>query len=69
MELLTAISEQTGGKVLPDPEEIFEDYGETASVPTPLWPFFAALALLAYLIDIATRRAPWFWRRFASTPG
>ncbi len=67
-ELLIAVAEQTGGKVLPEPEEIFEDYGESASVPTPLWPFFAALALLAYLLDIAMRRAPWFWRRFASAP-
>ncbi|MCH7823645.1 MAG: VWA domain-containing protein, partial [Acidobacteria bacterium] len=67
-ELLVAVSEQTGGKVLPEPEEIFDDYGESASVPTPLWPFFAALGLLGYLLDIAMRRAPWFWRRFASTP-
>ena len=68
-ELLVAVSEQTGGKVLPEPEEIFDDYGESASVPTPLWPFFATLALLGYLLDIAMRRAPWFWRRFASASG
>ena len=67
-ELLVAVAEQTGGKVLPEPEEIFDDYGESASVPTPLWPFFAALALLAYLLDIGMRRAPWFWKRFASAP-
>ncbi len=64
-ELLLAIAAQTGGKVLPENEEIFDDYGESASVPTPLWPFFAALALLAYLLDLALRRAPWFWKRFA----
>ncbi len=67
-ELLTTIAEQTGGKVLPENEEIFDDHGEFASVPTPLWPFFAGLALIAYLLDIALRRAPWFWRRFASAP-
>jgi len=67
-ELLVALADQTGGKVLPENEEIFDDYGETASVPTPLWPLFAALALIAYLLDIATRRAPWFWKRFASAP-
>ncbi len=67
-ELLVAVSEQTGGKVRPEAEEIFNDYGESASVPTPLWPFFATLALLGYLLDIAMRRAPWFWRRFASAP-
>ena len=65
-ELLLAIAEQTGGKVLPENEEIFDDYGESASVPTPLWPFFATLALVAYLLDLALRRAPWFWKRFAS---
>lgn len=64
-ELLLAIAEQTGGKVLPENEEIFDDYGESASVPTPLWPFFAVLALLAYLLDLALRRAPWFWKRLS----
>lgn len=65
-ELLLAIADQTGGKVAPDNEEIFDDYDESASVPTPLWPVLAALALVGYLFDIALRRAPWFWRRFAS---
>ena len=64
-ELLSAISTQTGGLVLPDIEDIFDDYGESASVPTPLWPWLAGLALLGYLFDIAIRRAPWFWRHFA----
>ena len=64
-ELLSTISTLTGGLVLPDVEDIFDDYGESASVPTPLWPWLAGLALLGYLFDIAIRRAPWFWRRFA----
>jgi len=67
--LLTAISENTGGKLLPDNDEIFADYGESASVPTPLWPVLAGLALIGFLLDIAMRRAPWFWRLFASAPG
>jgi uncharacterized membrane protein len=67
-ELLAAIAEQTGGKLLPQTAEIFQDYGEAASLPTPLWPFLAGLALLGYLLDIAIRRAPWFWRRLASAP-
>ena len=66
--LLNEIGSQTGGGFLPDVEDIFDDYGETASVPTPLWPWLSALALFAFLIDIAVRRAPWFWRRFAGTP-
>ena len=66
LPLLSAIAELTGGKLLPDTEEIFQDYGEYASVPTPLWPLLAALALLGYMLDIALRRVPWFWKRLAS---
>ncbi len=65
-ELLNAIAVQTGGKLLPENEEIFADYGEAALVPTPLWPLLATLGLLFYLLDIGLRRAPWFWKRFAS---
>ena len=64
-ELLSEIAVQTGGKFLPDVAEIFDDYGETASVPTPLWPWLSVLALVSFFLDIAVRRAPWFWRRFA----
>jgi uncharacterized membrane protein len=64
--LLSEISEQTGGSFLPDVEEIFDDYGETASVPTALWPWLSALALIGFMLDIAVRRAPWFWRRFSA---
>ena len=67
--LLNTISENTGGKLLPDNDDIFADYGESASVPTPLWPVLAGLALIGFLLDIAMRRAPWFWRLFASAPG
>jgi secreted protein with Ig-like and vWFA domain len=65
-DLLGEIAAQTGGEFLPDVDQIFDDYGETASVPTPLWPWLAALALISFLMDIAIRRAPWFWRRFAT---
>jgi len=65
VELLDEIAVQTGGRFLPDVGEIFDDYGETASVPTPLWPWLAALALIGFFLDIAIRRAPWFWKRFA----
>ena len=63
--LLGDISEKTGGKIFPDNEDIFEDYGENAFIPTQLWPLLAGLALVLYLLDIAIRRAPWFWRTFA----
>jgi len=65
-ELLGEIATQTGGRFLPDVRDIFNDYGETASVPTPLWPWLSALALIGFLMDIAVRRAPWFWRRFVA---
>ena len=65
VELLDEIAVQTGGGFLPDVGEIFDDYGETASVPTPLWPWLSALALIGFFLDIAIRRAPWFWKRFA----
>ena len=64
-ELLSEIAVQTGGGFLPEVGEIFDDYGETASVPTPLWPWLSALALISFFLDIAVRRAPWFWKRFA----
>jgi uncharacterized membrane protein len=64
-DLLNEIAVQTGGKFLPDVGEIFDDYGETASVPTPLWPWLSLLALFSFFMDIAVRRAPWFWRRFS----
>jgi hypothetical protein len=65
--LLRALSDLTGGKYRPEPEEIFADYGDRTSMPTQLWPYLAALALALYLLDIAVRRAPWFYRRFASS--
>ena len=67
-DLLNEIAMQTGGKFLPDVGEIFDDYGETASVPTPLWPWLSLLALFSFFLDIAVRRAPWFWRRLSAAP-
>ena len=64
-QLLSEIAVQTGGGFLPEVGDIFDDYGETASVPTPLWPWLSALALISFFLDIAVRRAPWFWKRFA----
>ncbi|MEE9264706.1 MAG: hypothetical protein V3V11_09640, partial [Vicinamibacteria bacterium] len=67
VELLRAVSEETGGKLNPDVEEIFADYGETVSRPVDLWPLLAVLALIGYLVDIAIRRAPWIWGRLESS--
>ena len=63
VEKLEAISRETGGKVGPTVDEIFEVGDDRASVPTALAPFLMALALVLYLLDIAVRRAPWLWQR------
>jgi len=33
-----------------------------------LWPYFAALALIFYVLDIAVRRTPVAWRWLESGP-
>ncbi|MGH9337439.1 MAG: FixH family protein, partial [Vicinamibacteria bacterium] len=60
---LEAISRETGGKLSPSAEDIFEVGGERASVPTALAPILIALALIGYLLDIAVRRVPWLWQK------
>ena len=67
VDLLRTVSEETGGKLNPDIEEIFADYGEMVSRPVELWPLLAVLALIGYLFDIAIRRAPWIWERLDSS--
>jgi len=60
MNLLRALAEETGGKLAPEIGEIFAAQGDRGSSRTPMWPWFAGIALLLYLCDIAVRRAPWF---------
>jgi hypothetical protein len=67
-EKLEALSVETGGKIAPSPEEIFEVGDERASVPTALAPILMALALVLYLLDIAIRRVPWLWQRLQPSP-
>jgi uncharacterized membrane protein len=62
IELLQALAQQTGGKVAPTVAEIFADRGDRGTSRTALWPWLAAVALIAYLCDIAVRRAPWLRR-------
>jgi Mg-chelatase subunit ChlD len=56
--LLRALCEQTGGAFAPDAAEIFRLRGDGGVIDRPLWPWFAALALLLYLFDLLVRRAP-----------
>jgi Ca-activated chloride channel homolog len=62
LALLRALSEQTGGMLAPAEAEIFKPRGDGGVGRVALWPFCAALALLAFLLDILVRRAPWDWR-------
>jgi uncharacterized membrane protein len=55
-ELLRSISNETKGRFQPRSEDIFEANGETTALPTPLWPYLAALALVLYLTDVILRR-------------
>jgi len=64
---LEALSLETGGKVGPSVEELFEVGDERASVPTALAPFLMGLALVLYLLDIAVRRVPWLWQKLQPT--
>jgi len=57
--LLRALSEQTGGAFAPPAEDIFRPRGDGGTVQRALWPWWAAAALLLYLLDLLVRRAPW----------
>jgi uncharacterized protein YegL len=59
-ELLRSISNETKGRFQPRAEDIFNPNEETATLPTPLWPYLAALALLLYLTDVLLRRVRLF---------
>jgi hypothetical protein len=59
-ELLRSISNETKGRFQPRAEDIFNPNEETATLPTPLWPYLAALALLMYLADVMLRRVRLF---------
>ena len=59
-ELLRSISNETKGRFQPRTEDIFEANGETTALPTPLWPYLTALALMLYLTDVLLRRVRLF---------
>ena len=60
--LLRALAEQTGGKLAPTTEEIFEAGSDRGRSRRALWPWLAAASLITYLLDVAVRRAPWIRR-------
>ena len=62
IELLSALAQATGGKVAPSIAEVFAQQGDQSRTTKTLWPWFAAAALIFYLLDIAVRRSPLAWR-------
>ncbi|MEI7967862.1 MAG: VWA domain-containing protein [Betaproteobacteria bacterium] len=67
---LQALAEQTGGRYAPQPADVFASLGdEPSAVRQPLWPWFAAAALVLYLLDLFLRRAPRARRWFEPRPG
>jgi uncharacterized membrane protein len=61
IELLSALARATGGKVAASIAEVFARQGDDSRTTKTLWPWFAALALIFYLLDIAVRRSPLAW--------
>ncbi|MBC8007521.1 MAG: hypothetical protein H7X76_05680, partial [Prolixibacteraceae bacterium] len=50
------------GKLAPSVAEVFAQQGDESRTTKALWPWFAVLALIFYLLDIAARRSPLAWR-------
>jgi uncharacterized membrane protein/uncharacterized protein YegL len=59
---LQAVADQTGGTIHPRPDATLILDAETAVSPKPVWTWFAALALAAYLGDLVLRRVRLFER-------
>lgn len=62
--LLSAIAQQTGGKLGASVEEIFDPRDDRGVARRALWPWLAAIGLVLYLLDLALRRAPFVRRLF-----
>ena len=60
IDLLRTISDETQGRFQPKAGDVFDPGGETTALPTPLWPYIAALALLLYVADVYLRRVRLF---------
>ncbi|NIV50340.1 MAG: hypothetical protein GWN53_00355 [Gammaproteobacteria bacterium] len=55
-EALRRIAEATGGTFDPDLTQLLDPGDQTVVRPTALWPALAALALIAYLVNMLLRR-------------
>ena len=59
-ELLRVVSNETKGQFQPKAQDIFDPHGEATTFPTPLWPYFMAIALVLYIGDVLLRRVRLF---------
>lgn len=64
--LLDDLARETGGKRGAAIADIFAALGDNSLTRHPIGPWFALLALLCFLLDIAVRRAPMAWRWLGS---
>ncbi len=55
-KLLRAVAEASGGQFAPNPAELFQDDGRTATRPTPLNTILLTTAALLLIFDVALRR-------------
>ncbi|MFN0040219.1 MAG: VWA domain-containing protein [Burkholderiales bacterium] len=62
LELLDTLAKHTGGRRGADAAQIFASQGDRSHTAHRLWPGFALMALLYFLIDIAARRSALAWR-------
>ena len=64
--LLRQVAELSGGRYDIGPQEVFNPDDRTAQRITPLWPYFTAIALVLFLMDVTLRRVDlerWFGSR------
>ena len=54
--LLQQLADESGGRVLAEPEEVFAARAAVADTPIQLWHWVLGLALLLWLVDIALRQ-------------
>jgi hypothetical protein len=59
--LLKQIAAQSGGLVDPSAEQVFAAAAEPPRRPAPLWRPLVSVALVLWVVDVALRRAAWFF--------
>jgi Mg-chelatase subunit ChlD len=55
-DFLGNLADQTGGRLIHDPEQAFVHDLPAVGAPRPLWPYLLALAALVFVADVGARR-------------